>query len=219
MSCNATTEQLSAYLDQELSAEEASELESLIEDCPECHARLEGLRHVMHAMGRVERLAPPPNLDMAVARRIALAGQKKTLLDRFEDRLSAFQRQPSMMLWFCLVFALVMVTFFFLNSLERSRHSNIPVVFESDDVQVIAQDGSRVELAGRAFEKDTELGVWRQVVQPTSVAVEGAAVFHFTVGSPEHTALLEGHPELAELQVLEEPVWVWVGGGWIVLER
>lgn len=219
MSAHATTERLSAYLDQELPANEAGELESHLHSCQACHGRLEGLRNVMQAMGRVERLAPPPTLDMAVARRIALAGQKKTLLDRFEDRLSAFQRQPSMMLWFCLVFALVMVTFFFLNSLERSRHSNIPVLFESEDVQIIGQDGSRVELAGRAFEKDSEDGAWRQIVAPGSVVVEGASVFRFTVGSAEHGALLEGHPELAELQVLEDTVWVWVEDGWIVLEQ
>ena len=42
---------------------------------------------------RLERRDPSPELEKAVARRIALAGDPPGLLDRFESQLSIFTRQ------------------------------------------------------------------------------------------------------------------------------
>ncbi len=134
MSSHASAELLSAYLDRQLAEQETADLESHLDHCRECHGRLQGLNNVVANLRHLERQAPPPTLDMAVARRIALAGERKGTLDRFEEGLEAFQRRSSLMLWFAVVFALVLITFFFLNTLARSQNTTIPVTFGDQPV-------------------------------------------------------------------------------------
>lgn len=129
MSSHASAELLSAYLDRELAEQEAAVLELHLDQCHECHGRLQGLNTVVANLRHLERQAPPPTLDMAVARRIALAGERRGALDRLEDGLGAFQRRSNLMMWFAVVIALVLITFFFLHTLARSQNSNIPVTF------------------------------------------------------------------------------------------
>lgn len=134
MSSHASAEILSAYLDHELAEQETADLESHLDECHECHGRLQGLNTVVANLRHLERQAPPPTLDMAVARRIALAGERKSALDRLEEGLEAFQRRSSLMMWFAIVIALVLITFFFLNTLARSQNTNIPVSFGDQPV-------------------------------------------------------------------------------------
>jgi len=67
---HANTELLSAYLDDEVGLVEARALESHLESCDACRARLRGLRGVVHQLSALERPAPPPWLITQVRREV-----------------------------------------------------------------------------------------------------------------------------------------------------
>lgn len=67
MTCAQPPEVLSASLDGELSPDERAELDSHLDACPECSARLESLRALKHALSGLEAKASPSD---AVAARI-----------------------------------------------------------------------------------------------------------------------------------------------------
>lgn len=132
-SSHATVELLSAYLDQELVGSEVHHLEDHLEQCAECHSRLEGLRKVVASLRRAERHDPPVDLEMAVARRIALAGQRESMLDRFETRLSIFNRQSTLLPLFAVVIALAVFMYLFAVGVEKHQNQRIPVIFGTPD--------------------------------------------------------------------------------------
>ncbi|MEO1087269.1 MAG: zf-HC2 domain-containing protein, partial [Acidobacteriota bacterium] len=70
-------EMLSAYLDGQLPSDEKSRVEAQLEKDPELRRQLDGLRAVTHNLAHLERMAPPPTLGQDVARRIALAGERR----------------------------------------------------------------------------------------------------------------------------------------------
>lgn len=243
MSSHATAELLSAYLDQELPEEEVEVLKSHLDHCHECHGRLQSLTTVVSSLRHLEPMAPPPTLDLAVARRIALAGEKKGLIDRFEDGLEAFQRQSSVMIWFCMVIALVLIVFFFLNTLVRSQNTNIPVIFhdeppvvaiapsdensapdaptarifqqQGDEFKEIGETGSRIEVGGRILERGQENTWFETTIHPK---VEGASAHPtYARGSESYDRLLVEHPDLAALEALNGTVYVLLDGVVIAL--
>lgn len=240
MSSHATAELLSAYLDQELPPEEVEVLESHLDHCHECHGRLAGLSTVVGNLRHMERIAPPPTLDLTVARRIALAGENKNLLDRFEDGLEAFQRKSSLMMWFCMVLALVLIVFFFLSTLANKQNTNIPVVFgdtpspinavapddggddpaptarifqqQGGELKEIGAVGSRIELAGRVFERGDD-DIWFDVqIQTAPSATATDALRQIVRGSDDFDQLLARYPDLAPLQTLEGTTYLLLDG-------
>lgn len=70
MNRHVITEQLSAYLDQELGFVEGRQLEAHCSVCAECSARLASMRSVIRGLGAVRRAAPPPALRQQIQRQI-----------------------------------------------------------------------------------------------------------------------------------------------------
>lgn len=202
VSSHATVELLSAYLDRELVEPEARELEAHLEECRECHVRLQGLRQVVSNLHRLESVEPSPELEQAVARRVALAGEPLSVLDRVENRLSIFNRQSSILPMFGVVLALVVFVYLFAVALDQSRRGLIPVVFEDPATAAAGEEAGaadRSELAGRLFLLRD--GAWvEEGVSPEAVSRT------LTVDSEAGRELLAAHPELEELARLQDPV-------------
>jgi hypothetical protein len=58
MTTHYPDEQLSAYLDGEVEADEREQIDSHLKSCPECSGRLEGMRSAMAAMSALPEVAP-----------------------------------------------------------------------------------------------------------------------------------------------------------------
>ena len=67
---HADTELLSAYLDDEVGLVEARALESHLESCDACRARLRELRGVVYQLSGLDRPSPPPWLITQVRRQV-----------------------------------------------------------------------------------------------------------------------------------------------------
>ncbi|MEM6794222.1 MAG: zf-HC2 domain-containing protein [Acidobacteriota bacterium] len=169
MKTEAQVEMLSAYLDGELRPDEKARVEALLERDPGARQQLEGMRSMVSGLGSLERLAPPPTLGQDVTRRIALQGERRSLLDRVEDGLSGLQGQSNIFLMFALIFSLAAITFLFVQGLERSRDGLLPVTSGGAAVQddPEAEDALRrqiatassVVIAGHLFQR-MEDGLW-----------------------------------------------------------
>lgn len=185
-SSHATVELLSAYIDRQLAGSEATRLEDHLERCDECHGRLEGLRGVVANLRQIEALDPPPELEMAVARRIALTGDRESVFDRFESKLSVFNRQSTLLPLFAVVIALGVFMYLFAVALEKHQSERIQVIFGSPDAGETQQTGERV----LRFEEGVwiEEGLSRDQVSRT---VE--------LDSEEGRRWLEEHPLLEQL--------------------
>lgn len=129
MSHEAQAELVSAYLDGQLEPEEAERFERLLETDPSVREQLEGMRSVVSNLQHLERMAPPSALGQDVARRIALAGEHRSLMDRIEDGLSGMKTQSNVFLMFALIFAFSIIIYFFAMGLQQWREgSRLPVV-------------------------------------------------------------------------------------------
>ncbi len=202
MNAHASAEALSAYLDHQLQENEARQLELHLEGCEECHLQLEGLRRVVTGLHRLDSLAPPQTLDQDVVRRIALSGEKLSLLDRVEEGASIFRRQSSLLGMFAIVIALAMFMLFFSIALERHQNATIPVIFEPP--AAASAPAGRLEVAGRVL-------LWQGERWVEEGLSNVAAARVVVLASPEGDALLAAHPELAAFARVEEPLVVRVG--------
>ena len=202
-SSHATVELLSAYLDRQLREPEAGALEAHLERCEECHGRLEGLREVVENLRRLDRRDPSPELEKAVARRIALAGDPPGLLDRFESQLSIFTRQSPLLPMFGVVMALAVFIYLFAVAVDRSRSSLTPVVFEVP--APAASVGDERQLAGRVLtwqgEAWVEEGVSLEAVSRT-----------LELDSDAGRRAIAERPELGELSALGAPAVIELAG-------
>ncbi len=210
-SSHATVELLSAYLDRQLFEPEASRLEAHIDQCEDCHVRLEGLRKVVANLRRLESLDPPADLEHSVARRIALAGEPQSFLDRLESQLSIFNRQSSILPMLGVVLALCVIIYLFSVALERSQSGLLPVSF-GDPAASAAAAGDRRQLAGRVLvlrpaagqaeeEAWVEEGVSRETVR-RRVELDSIA----------GERLAAEHPELHDLAELTAPAVIALDG-------
>ena len=143
-SSHATVELLSAYLDQQLVGSEVSHLEDHLENCDECHDRLEGLRKIVASLHRIDDVDPPAELEMAVARRIALAGESSSVLDSFETQLSVFNRQSNILPLFAIVIALGVFMYLFAVAVDKHQNQRIPVIFGTPGSAETQQEADRV---------------------------------------------------------------------------
>ncbi|MEM6456944.1 MAG: zf-HC2 domain-containing protein, partial [Acidobacteriota bacterium] len=106
-------EQLSAYLDAALPPDEMARIEAHLARSPATRDRLGGLRRAAEGVRRLERLAPPPRLEHAVARRIALDQRPESLLDQLERQLARFVGPPPLLLIFATIIALAVIVVLF----------------------------------------------------------------------------------------------------------
>ncbi len=209
MSTHASAELLSAYLDRQLVEPEARQLEQHLDRCPECDVRLEGLRKVVKNLRSLEQLATPLTLEQTVARRIALSEERESLLDRFEQSMSIFNRQSPILASFGVVIALALFIYFFSYTLHLRENALMPVIFEDPPSAAAAPEqtpGDSLNVAGRHLVW-SENGLWvEQTVDEE--AVERA----LEVDSEDGRAFLAEHPELADLAKLGRGVVLVVGG-------
>lgn len=211
MTAHASTEMLSAYLDRELAGGEVRHLERHLEDCPRCREHLESLSRVVGNLRRLERAAPPPLLAGAVARRVALEGRPRGLVEKLEGQLSGQPLQSNVLLYFALILALAAIVYFFTAGVDFLEHRSIPVVVASPEASAEFERlrelraAGRAEVAGRIFL--LEGGVWRQegLADPEPAA-------EMTAASEEGRALLDRHPELADLLATGRAVVLEDGG-------
>lgn len=213
MTSHVNTELLSAYLDEELTDRENEKVEEHLEACEACTARLDGMRKVVSHMRHFERMAPPSTLDQMVARRIALAGEPRSLLDRLEDQLTIFQGQSYTFMMFCVIIALSVITFMFAHTLQEQR--NIPVVFEDGSPAFVQKESAEdfsvepvesVEMAGRTLERRDAGWAERGIDEGLR-----DTVLSLDWDTRAMADLLVEHPELEELRQLEGPVMINLG--------
>ena len=116
-------------------------------------SRLEGLRKVVTNLQRMEQLATPLTLEQTVARRIELAGERESLLDRFEQSMSIFNRQSPILAMFGVVIALTLFIYLFSYTLHLRETATTPVIFEDLPASLSTSDepaeGSRLVVVGR----------------------------------------------------------------------
>lgn len=200
MTAHVSAELLSAYLDQELAAHEAQELEAHLESCPECNARMEGMRRVVFSLGHLERMAPPSTLDQLVMRRVAIAGEQKGWLDRLEGSLPSYQRQSNMLALFSVVIALALIVFSFLYALKIRQSGVIEVRFDDPVWESVGEPSEvkHLSVGDMAFELQGE----RWVEKGLDPEIEARIVER---GAPEAAELTKLHPALEPLLEIEKP--------------
>ncbi len=209
MSTHASAELLSAYLDRQLVEPEARQLEDHIDRCSQCHVRLEGLRRVVTHLQGMEQLATPLALEQTVARRIALSGNRDSLLDRFEQSMSIFNRQSPILAMFGVVIALALFIYLFSYTLHLRETATTQVIWEDPPTAASPADiaeGSRLSVAGRQL-------VWSEDSLWVEEGLAATAVSRtLALESDDGRAFLAKHPELAELAALDRGVVLTVGG-------
>ncbi len=186
VSSHATAELLSAYLDRELVQPEVERLEAHLEECTECHGRLEGMRKVVANLRRIESPDPPAELEKAVARRIALAHDREPMLDRFESALSVFNRQSTILPMLGIIIALGVFIYMFAWALERDQHT--PVIWGTPP----SAEGTETTSGDRMLQLQGDLWI-EDGADPAAVSRS------IELDSEPGRQLLTDHPELEQL--------------------
>lgn len=199
-----TTEQLSAYIDDELPADEIREVESLLAHDKAVRQRLEGLRKVVDGLRQTEPPPPPPTLHHAVARRIALEREQVPFLDRFEANLSPLARHNPLMPMFAVVLVLAIAIYFFAVMVERANRGDTEVVVVGSTETGTTMIGARIEVAGRILFWDGAL--WRERDAPVD------ADHTIVLGSADAEALLAANPDLEAIVDLGVPALIVLEG-------
>ena len=200
----ARAELISAYLDNELRGEEAERFRKLLDEDESVRREVEGMRSVVSNLQHLQRMAPPPTLDQHVARRIALAGEHRSLLDRIEGGLTGVQAPSNNFLMFALVFALAIIVYLF--SVHLDQGSTLPVVFEADRKSPIVENienATSVLMGSRMFLKQED-GRW---VEDGLSAEEVASAQTVKADSAAGRELLENNPDLKGLTLLGDAIF------------
>jgi len=95
MKRHLSTEQLSAYLDDEVGHAESREVDVHLASCPACRARLSSMRRLIVEIRRLERPAPPPDMAYQVKVQVAAQGEVRTLRSRVQDFFRSLVFTPS----------------------------------------------------------------------------------------------------------------------------
>lgn len=205
MSGHAAIEVLSALVDGELGEPERRELETHLAGCAPCRARLDGLRRVAGELGALGRPAPPPTLDLWVARRVALerregAGSWKVRLERWGE--------PGALLGpFAIVLGLAIVVYVLAHAMARSERP-------ADGTRIVVVPIERllgaetVEIDGRTFRRDA-----RGWVEADNAEIPGPAT---PLGREERHEVLDRFPELRGLLADGRVELVWRGARRVV---
>lgn len=167
-------ELLSAYLDEELSANETARLEAHLETCHACQNRLQALTRVSETLRSLERAAPPPILEELVLGRREVPGAR-SWSGRLAQMNEASRRTRSTI---GLVFAMVLmlVVFVYLFSLAQSRQAPTSTVISVTSNQLSgapAPDEALERVVASDFEDPTRLDAWMNEVGVTQVWRQG----------------------------------------------
>ena len=212
MSHEANAELVSAYLDGQLRPDEAERFERLLEEDESVRQHVEGMRSMISNLAHLERMAPPPTLGQDVARRIALAGEQQSLMDRIEDSLADMKTPSSVFLMFAVIFALSVIVFFFAMGLEKSHDAGLTVNLspESDGATEMSPgvlEASTVLVGNRLLVK-AEDGRWLEDgLEPEQVASARLVDLESDAGR----ALLEAKPDLRGIAMLGHALVMYEG--------
>lgn len=204
MSHEANAELVSAYLDGQLRPDEKERFERLLEEDAAVREHVEGMRSMISNLRHLERMAPPPTLGQDVARRIALAGEQQSLMDRIEDSLAGMKTPSSVFLMFALIFALSIIVYFFAMGLHQSQDGgNLPVVLsppDGGDTEMAPEvlEASTVLVGGRLFVKAEDGRWWEDGLDPERAETARLVELESEAG----VALLEERPDLRGVAML-----------------
>ncbi len=183
---------LSAYLDGELPAQEARELEEHVSRCPPCRAELDGLAAVVGTLRRLEREAPPPVLAQQVTRRVAVEGRPLGLIARIEAALQRLSVDPGTLVTFGVVVALAAMLALLGSSLEEAARRRSAMEAEWSGLRMVT-----AVVGDHRFDRDG--GLWREVGV-------GEPEVRLPADSPEARAILDATPRLRDLLAHSEGV-------------
>lgn len=184
----ARVHRLSAYLDGELPRQEERAVEDHLADCPGCRAELDGLRAVVGRLQSLQRATPPPALEQAVTRRVALETGRRGLLERLERALRRLPVEPATLLTFGVVVALAAIVALFVAGLQESDRR--PVTRAEPGQDYTGLEVVTVVVEGRTFDRDDALWRQRGTTGPER---------RLDAGSREAEALLQAEPRLHRL--------------------
>jgi hypothetical protein len=216
---HANTELLSAYLDDEVGLVEARALESHLESCGACRARLRALRGVVHQLSALERPAPPPWLITQVRREV-LYTPKESLWARLGRSLMQVPfAAPAASMLVSVTFMVLLFSSFGGGIVKQGLPglANYPGPVEelkADPNQEVIEATS--EVAGRKFVRHEDDDVWNAWLYATAgpaasadqpvknVWVEQGLPDHAPIArvdarSPQGRALLARDPDLGYL--------------------
>ena len=167
-------ELLSAYLDEELSTDEAARLEAHLETCHTCRNRLQGLTRVSETLRSLERAAPPPILEELVLGRREVPGARRWS-GRLAQMNEASRRTRSTI---GLVFAMVLmlVVFVYLFSLAQSRQAPTSTVISvtSDQLRgAMAPEPELVRVIAGDLEDPAAIQDWMDAMGVDQVWSQG----------------------------------------------
>lgn len=188
MSRHASSELLSAYVDEELEISERQQVESHVGQCADCRQRLDGLRRVRSTLRGLEQLAPPPFLGAEIHSRVRREPLRRSLISRLEMRLGRVPQQSALAVTFATIFALVIILYLFVSSVERHDRQGLRVIVPPLTPPEV------VEVLGRHFERLPEGGWCERGLEPY-----GEGVRRVAMSSPEGSRLLAALPGLEAL--------------------
>jgi anti-sigma factor RsiW len=189
-------ELLSAYLDGELAERQVETVEDHLAACPGCRTRLDGLRRVVRALGRLERAAPPQVLQQRVERRVALAGRQAGFLERLEDGLRGLSLESPMVVTFAVVLTLVTMVYVVSSGVARLQGDGAPASGAARSGEPLVGTVVVRQVAGRDLVRRGDAWV--------EVDALGEAVRSVPLDSEAGRDLAQRHPWVARL--LGEPV-------------
>jgi len=129
MNRHPSTEQLSSYMDGEIGSSKAEQIEEHLDACPACRTQLEAMERLVSGLQRVQRPSLPPDLAVAVRRRIAAAPEPQgldRLLRRLQLHLSVLSEialRPAFRTSAAMGLAILFSVFLLNNGLEHARHA------------------------------------------------------------------------------------------------
>jgi len=199
VSPHAKTELLSAYLDDEIGLVEARALESHLESCDDCRARLRALRGVIHQLSALERPAPPPWLITQVRREV-LYKPKESVWARLGRALMQVPfAAPAASMLVSASFVVLLFSSFGGGIVQQRLPglANYPGPVEepkADPNQQLIEATS--EVAGRKFVRHEDDDVWNALLYATAGPAVSAASAEQPVknvwveqGLPDHTPI------------------------------
>lgn len=145
-----SVERLSTYLDERLVEAERRRLESHLEECSECHQRLQGMRRVMQRLETLDQQAPPPHLGLLLRRLAAQQATRPTLVDKLEKGARRFTVQATVAPVFAVVLALALIIYLLSWGIHRQEHGNIPVILETEPMSAAEEAPVAEEMAARS---------------------------------------------------------------------
>jgi hypothetical protein len=159
MSRHLSPDQLSAFLDGELSSAERRPLQTHLMACTHCRGQLESLRNVVGQVQGLGRSAPPAFLARSLSARIQGEGRYRSPLERVEQGLRGARFDSPIFTTFALIFALSSILYLFAHGVDQVERHSVPVVVLPPSPQEVVGNDMR-DFEGRRF--DLVDGTWRE---------------------------------------------------------